>query len=204
MAIRLGSRLRAGEHKQIDPFTDLLFNTLLGFAFLFFVAIIFVNPTDQTAKIELDAEYVITVTWADNNPDDIDTWVRDPIGNVIWFRNRDVGLVHLDRDDRGMLDDTILVDGENINNPLNQEVVAIRRFIPGEYTVNIHYYESESKQPVTVTVRVAKVRPHYLVAFSDTIVLSKKGAEKTAVNFTLASDGSIYKIDREQKKLVSF
>ncbi|MGI9383625.1 MAG: hypothetical protein ACR2PO_10755, partial [Methyloligellaceae bacterium] len=122
MTIRLGSRFSHGRERRTDPFTDLLFNTLLGFVLLFFVAILFVNPADETAKIELDAEFVITVTWPDGNPDDIDAWVKDPAGNVAWFRNKDAGLVHLDRDDRGMVDDTVRLRGETIENPLNQEV----------------------------------------------------------------------------------
>jgi hypothetical protein len=29
-------------------------------------------------------------------------------------------------------------------NPLNQEVVTLRGIAPGEYTVNVHYYESRT------------------------------------------------------------
>ena len=36
------------------------------------------------------------------------------------------GLVHLDRDDRGMLNDVINVNGRELVNPLNQEVVTVR------------------------------------------------------------------------------
>ena len=92
MAIRLGQR-SAGHrsHRTIagsDPFTDLLFNVLLGFILLFFIAILFLNPATDTGKIDIEAEYVITVTWPDNSPDDIDTWIQDPQGNVTWFRSR--------------------------------------------------------------------------------------------------------------------
>ena len=85
---------------QSDPFTDLLFNALLGFTFLFLVAIMFMNPEAKTGIIDPKAEYIITVTWGDNRPEDIDTWVEDPDGRVIWFRNTEAGLLHLDRDDR--------------------------------------------------------------------------------------------------------
>lgn len=204
MAIRLGPGRRASRPNQSDPFTDLLFNTLIGFVLLFFVAIIFLNPEKKHATIDLEAEYVITVTWADNSPDDIDTWIEDPAGGVTWFRNRNAGLVHLDRDDRGMLNDTIEFDGRKIANPLNQEVVAIRGVVPGEFTVNVHYYETETNTPVKVSVRVAKVNPVYQIVFYDTIELDRKGIEKTAVRFTVASDGSIIDTNRLEKKLVSF
>lgn len=204
MAIRLGSGRRASRPNQSDPFTDLLFNTLIGFVLLFFVAIIFLNPEKKQATIDLEAEYVITVTWADNSPDDIDTWIEDPAGGITWFRNRNAGLVHLDRDDRGMLNDTITFEGRTIANPLNQEVVAIRGVVPGEFTVNVHYYETETNTPVKVSVRVAKVNPVYQVVFYNTIELDRKGVEKTAVRFTLASDGSVIDTNRLEKSLVSF
>ena len=57
-----GRRLRA------DPFTDLLFNVLLSFTLLMFLAIIFMNPIPKTGVINPKAEYIITVSWADNNP----------------------------------------------------------------------------------------------------------------------------------------
>ena len=38
------------------------------------------NPIPKTGVINPKAEYVITVSWADNNPDDIDTYVQNPTG----------------------------------------------------------------------------------------------------------------------------
>ncbi|MBX2824103.1 MAG: hypothetical protein KTR33_05190 [Gammaproteobacteria bacterium] len=185
-----------------DPFTDLLFNILLGFILLFFIAILYLNPSDDTGKIDIDAQYVISVTWADNSPDDIDTWIEDPQGNVTWFRNRSTGLVHLDRDDRGMLNDTLTVAGKTIANPLNQEIAAVRGMLPGEYTVNVHYYDTESESPVEVSVKVARVNPVYTVAYYGATTLSDKGEEKTAVRFTLASNGDVIDINQRPKRLV--
>ncbi|MCU7856707.1 MAG: hypothetical protein KZQ79_13620, partial [Candidatus Thiodiazotropha sp. (ex Lucinoma borealis)] len=56
-----------------DPFTDLLFNALLAFTFLFLVALMFLNPPAKTGIINPKADFLISVTWADNSPDDIDT-----------------------------------------------------------------------------------------------------------------------------------
>lgn len=204
MTIRLGSGKHGSGPKTSDPFTDLLFNTLIGFMLLFFLAVIFLNPAKKTASVELDAEYLIVVTWADNNPDDVDTWIEDPQGNVAWFRNRSAGLVHLDRDDRGMLNDTINLDGQEIANPLNQEVAAIRGMVPGEYTVNLHYYESKTNAPVQATVRLARVNPVYKVLYNASVELPGKGSEVTAVRFTLLPDGSAAGFNQLQKRLVSF
>jgi len=196
-------RHRIQRHFTTDPFTDLLFNALLGFTFLFLVAIMFMNPIAKKGIINPKAEYLITVTWPDNDPDDIDTWVEDPEGNLVYFRNQDAGLINLDRDDRGNVNDTIMVEGRKIQNPLNQEVVAIRGVIPGEYVVNLHYYATTTGQPVKVNVRVAKVNPALEVVFYGSYLLEKKGDEKTAVRFTIGADGKITDINRLPKKLVT-
>ena len=195
MTIHIGQRGRRSVTGS-DPFTDLLFNVLLGFILLFFVAILFLSPEEDSGKIDIEAEYVITVTWPDNSPDDIDTYVQDPDGNITWFRNRSTSLVHLDRDDRGMLNDTLTIEGKEVSNPLNQEVVAIRGMQPGEYIVNVHYYESESADPVPVSVKVARVNPVYTVAYYGTTDLAAKNDEETAVRFTIAADGSIGRISQ--------
>lgn len=186
----------------MDPFTDLLFNTLLAFTILFFIAVMFMNPAAKTGNVELKAEYLITVNWPDNDPNDIDTWVEDPNGSVVWFNNREAGLVHLDRDDRGLINDTLDINGRRIQNPLNQEVVTIRGVVPGEYIVNLHYYASDTHQPVEISVKLAKVNPTLEVLYYATEVLQHKGEERTALRFNLAPDGTVTQINRLFKRLV--
>ncbi|MBT5373136.1 MAG: hypothetical protein HOL06_00535 [Rhodospirillaceae bacterium] len=185
-----------------DPFTDLLFNALLGFTFLFFITIMFMNPVTKTGKVDLKAEYIITLSWPDGNTDDIDIWVEGPEGNLLWFRDPEVGLLHLDRDDRGALKDTLTINGETIVNPLNQEIVTLRGLVPGEYVVNVHYYETKTKEPVKATVKVEKVNPILEVIYYGSVITEKVGEEKTAVRFTIAPDGSIRGINSLPKKLV--
>lgn len=187
-----------------DPFTDLLFNALLGFTYLFLIAIMFMNPVAKKGIIDPKAEYIITIAWPDNNPDDIDTWVEDPNGNIIWFRNPEAGLIHLDRDDRGLINDTISINGKEITNPLNQEVVTIRGVVPGEYVVNLHYYATVTKNPVSVTVKVAKVNPTLEIVYYGHETLEKKGDEKTAVRFAIDKSGRVSQISHIQKTLVVF
>ena len=190
--------------KGSDPFTDLLFNALLGFTYLFLIAIMFMNPVAKKGIIDPKAEYIITIGWPDNNPDDIDTWVEDPNGNVIWFRNREAGLIHLDRDDRGIVNDTIVINGTEIQNPLNQEVVTIRGVVPGEYVVNLHYYATETNKPVSATVKVAKVNPALEIVYYGDTVLDEKGDERTAVRFVIDKSGRVDQIRHIFKSLVIF
>lgn len=189
---------------QSDPFTDLLFNALLGFTFLFLVAIMFMNPEAKSGIIDPKAEYILTITWEDNNPDDIDVWVEDPDGRLVWFRNPEAGLLHLDRDDRGLLNDTLIINGEEVQNPLNQEVITIRGVVKGEYVVNLHYYASETGKPVDVNLRLVKVNPALEVIYYDAVNLEKVGDEKTALRFRIDIDGKISNINFLPKQLVHF
>lgn len=194
--------MRVKDRLRSDPFTDLLFNALLGFTFLFLVAIMFMNPEAKTGIIDPKAEYILTITWKDNSPDDVDVWVEDPEGQVVWFRTPEAGLLHLDRDDRGLVNDTITINGEEVQNPLNQEVVTLRGVVQGEYVVNLHYYASETGNPVDVNVRLAKVNPKLKIVYYGTVNMEKRGEEKTAVRFTVGRDGNIYGINFLPKSLV--
>lgn len=198
----MAGRAYRRRHGQVDPFTDLLFNALLGFTFLFLVAIMFMNPEAKSGIIDPKAEYILTVTWPDFSPDDIDVWVEDPDGRLIWFRNPQAGLIHLDRDDRGMLNDTITIEDRVVENPLNQEVITIRGVVKGEYVVNLHYYATETGKPVPVNVTLSKVNPALEIVYYSTVILDRKGDEKTALRFRIGADGKISDINLLPKKLV--
>ena len=180
----------------------MLFNSLLAFTFLFLITIIFLNPPTKQGVIDPKAEFIITTTWDDYSVDDVDTWVEDPEGNVLWFRKPEVGLMHLDRDDRGMRSDTIVVNGQQVQNPLNQEVVTIRGTVAGEYVVNTHYYDSKSTLPVTINVRVVKVNPKLEVVYYGTLILQREGAEQTAVRFSITRDGQVQGVNTLFKPIV--
>lgn len=193
-----------------EAFTDLLFNALLAFVFMFAVAVIFMNPIAKTGVIETKAEYLITVTWPDGNPSDVDTWTQDPAGNLTWYAAKEAGLMHLDRDDTGTTRDVITVDGRTIESPLNQEIVSIRGVVPGEWTVNVQMYAYDPGEleqggvrnpPIPVTVKVEKVNPVVRVVFYDTVLLRKQGDEVTAVRFTITPDGDVTDINQLPKRL---
>lgn len=188
---------------EVDPFYDMLFNMLIAFVFCFIVALLAMNPKALKAgDIPAKAEFIINVSWPDMNPNDIDTWVQDPGENLVWFRAREAGLMHLDRDDRGLSNDSIVVNGKSVVNPLNQEVVTLRGIAAGEYTVNAHYYDSKDGKPVEVTVSVIKVNPRAEVIYYGTVTLARKGDEATAVRFTVLPDGSVSNIHTLPKTLV--
>ena len=194
---------RLSREPEVDPFYDMLFNMLIAFVFCFIVALLAMNPKALKAgDIPSKAEYIINVGWPDNNPNDIDTWVQDPGGHLVWFRQREAGLMYLDRDDRGDANDALVIDGRRIASPFRQEVVTLRGIVPGEYTVNVQYYQSRDGRPVEVTVSVIKVNPRAEVVFHGQLRLAAQGAEATAVRFTLRPDGHVVDVNTLPKSLV--
>ena len=175
---------------HVDPFTDLIFNILLGFVLLFFISILFINPITKLGNVNLKAEYIITIDWPDNLPDDIDLWVRDPNGEIVSYLNKDAGWLHLDRDDRGIINDKVKIGDQELIYPLNREVVTLRGLIPGEYTVNVFLYEHESKRPVDVKLTIEKVNPSLKLVYFNSISLPSKDTEITIARFNLNQEGN--------------
>jgi hypothetical protein len=191
------------EDRPFDPFSVMLFKALQVVAFLFFIALLAMNPDARQGKVDTKAEFLITMGWPDNHPDDIDLYAEGPLGDIVWFHQRDAsGFMTLDRDDRGSLNNSITVNGRKIVSPLRQEIVSIRGIVPGEYTVNVHYYLATQQAPVPVTVKIEKVNPVVEVIFYDTIVLGRQGDEKTVVRFRVAENGKVIDVNHREKSLI--
>jgi hypothetical protein len=192
----------ANDDGTFVPFTDILFNALLGFAVMLFIAFALIKPDDKVGNINIKAEMLITVTWPDNLPDDIDTYVRDPQDNIVWYNTLDRGFLHLDRDDRGEYLDQVMVDGEKVTFPLNQETVTLRGIIPGEYTVNVYNFLNPSNTAVPVAVKIEKLNPTVKVIYYQSMNLMGVGHEMTAVRFTLDAEGNVSNLNTIQDSLV--
>ncbi len=185
-----------------DAFTDLLFNALLGFAFMFVAAFSLMGDPTKSGNVDNKAEILITVRWADRHPDDVDTLVEDPQGNLVWYHNRDTGLMHLDRDDRGLFQDRIMLDGIEVSNPINQETVTLRALKPGEYVVNVLHYQSNYKKPLPVSVKVEKLNPTVTLVYYGVLELTGVGDEQTAVRFTIGANGEVVGTNELKKSLL--
>ncbi len=191
----------ASDDGSFVPFTDILLNVLMGFSIMVFIAFSLIRPEMLTGDIELRAEYIITTTWPDNHPDDIDTYVQDPSGNIVWYRNPEAGLLTLDRDDRGMFRDVIIVNGERVENPINQETVTLRGIVAGEYVVNLYHYVANGIDPVPISVKVERINPAVEVVFYGTVELDHRGDEQTVIRFTLDDEGNPSNLNNRFKSL---
>jgi hypothetical protein len=188
--------------EKFDPFSMMLFKGLQVVAFLFFIALLAMNPEAKEGKVESKAEFLITMTWPDDHPDDIDLYVEDPLGNIVWYHVREGGFLVLDRDDRGSANNTLTVDGRKITSPFRQETISIRGIVPGEYVVNVHYFLATRGGPVPTVVKVEKINPVVEVVSHDTLMLNRMGEEKTAVRFKLDTAGKVVDVNHREKSLI--
>lgn len=188
--------------EPFDPFSVMLFKALQVVAFLFFLALLAVSPDAKEGKVDSKAEFLITMDWPNEHPDDLDIFVQDPVGNIAWYRHREAGFMTLDRDDRGGANDFIVVNDKKISSPIREEIVTVRGIVAGEYTVNVSHFMATTGKPVAATVKVQKLNPAAQVVFDDSVTVDHTGDEKTAVRFTLDREGKVIDVNRRQKSLL--
>ena len=130
-------------YKSTIAFTDLLFNILVGFAFLFIIAFLLIKPEAKKQDFERKAEFVVVMEWDKGAHGDIDLYVQDPTGAQCSFRFPVANFMHLDKDDLGASTDSVVnADGSVSTVRINREVITIRGIIEVEYIINAHYYSS--------------------------------------------------------------
>jgi hypothetical protein len=167
--------------KPFDPFSVMLFKALQVVAFLFFIALLAINPEAKSGKIDTKAEFLITMSWPDNHPDDVDLYTEDPLGNVVWYHQREAGFMVLDRDDRGGINNSVVVGGKKVTSPMRQETVSIRGIVAGEYTVNVNHYLATTGMPVPVTVKVEKINPTVqVVSYEKSLIQLTRSVRRSA------------------------
>jgi hypothetical protein len=184
-------------------FIDFLFILLLAFISMFILALLLINPITKTTEIERKAEYLVVLEWDKESADDVDVWIEDPIGNLLSFRNKTAGLLHLDKDDLGKINDIIyLPDGTSQVIELNREVATFRGWIKGEYIINVHMYTKRNVEPTNVLVRMIRVNP-YKELFEERVVLTFRGEEITVRRVTLDKDGRMTNTNKAYKPFVN-
>jgi hypothetical protein len=188
--------------EPFDPFSVMLFKALQVIAFLFFIALLAITPDAKDGKIDSKAEFIITMDWPDNHPDDLDMFVQDPMGNIAWYRRREAGFLVLDRDDRGGANDFIMVNGKKIPSPIREEIVTVRGIVPGEYTINVSHFQALTHSPVAAKIKVQKLNPTAQVIYDNIVTVDHTGDEKTAVRFTLDAAGKVIDVNNRAKSLL--
>jgi len=210
------------KYKSTIGFTDLLFNILVGFAFLFIIAFLLIKPEAKKKDFDRNAEFVVIMEWDKEAKGDIDLYVEDPLGGNCSFRKTVANFMHLDKDDLGSMNDTVVnADGTVSTVKINREVITIRGIIAGEYTINAHYYSErdysnldnriemgtsarkKKSKELTVKIELHKVNP-YTIMWVGEKKFRGKGQEETFVRFRLDKDGTVLSpFTFEKKKFVT-
>jgi len=184
-----------GRHGSPTAFLDLLFNVLLGFVMLFIILMIIIKVESARPAVEDKNEFIITVNWNDGDNVDLDAWIKGPTGRVVGFMQREGDGLFLQRDDLGSFNDDVkLVDGQTVRVPLNQEIINIRKIIPGTYIVNVHYYRHGSTATgdklQQVQVKLIRINPFREEATVN-VELGVPGAETTVLVFDIFDGGQV-------------
>jgi hypothetical protein len=183
---------------------DLTSNLLAVFICLFCLTFLMITKKIESKKIDSNAEFLITITWPEESTDDIDVYVEDPLKNLIFFRSKEQGLIHLDRDDRGVFNDQIVLPDNTLYEVKeNKELVTIRGCVPGEYTVNVHMYYNRDDNPTNVTIKLEKLNPQIKTITIKDVILHKTNEEKTAFRFELDRDGNVKNVNDLPKELTN-
>jgi hypothetical protein len=173
-------------------FLDLLFNFLLATVILLVIAVSFIITEQNKADIEMNAEFVITLEWDGEQNNDVDIWIEDPYEKVLWYRNRETGVMHNDRDDKGHIDD-VYKDGRIIR--INQEIVTFRGILEGDWTINVHLYRVGNKDldklPTDVTVTMIKLNPRASIVFKKEYEMVDHWDQITVARFYMTESGEI-------------
>ena len=182
--------------KSSIGFTDLLFNLVIGFVYLFVIAFILINPVAKKGDVIKKAEYMIVLEWNHEYNDDVDLWVKDPAGNVVSFLQKSKGLMHLEKDDLGHSNDIIDKGSQTKVIYLNREVLTIRGTIEGEYQVMAHVYnrkftmkDGAARQdlPGFLEITVIKINP-YVETYYAKVPYTETGQNISLVRFSVGAD----------------
>jgi hypothetical protein len=169
---------------------------------LLLVVYTLIAPPPKPATIDTLGQYAVEVTWPLGRSDDVDTYVEDPAGNVAWYEHSDVGLMHLEHDDRGVSSDRQRQGAKVVRVRDNRERVVLRGVLPGEVTVNLHAYQKTDTAPCPVSVKLHRLRGDDRMLLERSVNLTHPGQEVTVFRFTLDASGSVLEHNRLTKSLV--
>jgi len=200
------------KYKSTVGFTDLLFNLLVGFVFLFIIAFILINPITKKQDVPKKAEYMIVIEWPHTLPDDVDLWVKDPAGNTVSFIKKMAGAMNLEKDDLGTANDmTIDEYGQRNIIYINREVVTLRGTSKGQYQVAAHIYSASPSasarkklkaSEIVVKFKVIKINPYVEVVIGEK-QYSIRGQQLPLVNFWIDKDGNFVKYNTLDNNIIT-
>ena len=183
---------------------DVCINLVLVFAVLLRLSMVMANAEQQKNHQTTHAAFLVKINWPSESKDDVDLYVSDPLNQIVYFRQKQIGLMSLDRDDTGREQNMVtLPDGRVVQSQFNEEQVNIRGIVEGEYVVNVHMYRKSDDHPTKVEVALFKAGAGGdMEIHKQMVTLTTEREEETAFRFTLTRDGGVVDVNRLPKHFV--
>ena len=212
-------RHRFNQWQVFVAYSDQLMLLFGTFMLLLTLALIAMHPATPPKQegIKPKAEYLITLTWDDNRDVDLDLWLQDPNGKIVFYGVREAVNISLDRDSRGFDTNRTRREDGSIVYSANREVIAIRAIIPGDYLVAVSYYDgkyvseenrnfhfqgSELEAAIDALVQVDKVNPVVTQVVGERVLLTRIKEAKNVVAFHVDIDGSVTALPLPPENLI--
>ncbi|MEA2081077.1 MAG: hypothetical protein U9P00_14740 [Pseudomonadota bacterium] len=178
-------------------FTDFMFILICGLTLIFVLTLMQIIKNNE--GVVHKAEFVLTLVWDKKDKNDLDLWLKNPLGEIIYYRDTKVPSMFIDRDDRGYINDIIMINGIQKIIYINQEIVSIRALIPGKWTVAVHFFKRYDKKtpgtPIPITVRLDKINPKIKIIFNEERIMKFTWEEMTIATFEILEDGTVTNIN---------
>lgn len=204
-------------YKSSTGMTDMLFNLLVGFVFLFVIAFILINPPTKQSDVPTKAEFLIIIEWNEDFNDDVDLWVRDPNQITVSFLNKEGGLLNLEKDDLGYSNDVFRrPDGTTDVLRINREVVTVRGTQAGTYSIAAHIYNRGITNTLdangvrvmglagegTIKLTVIKVNP-YREEYVAEYIYHRRREEILMIDMIVDNEGNVTGIEPLRKSMIT-
>ena len=191
---------------------------VLLMVFVMYMVLAVVAKKNDEGNLSKKAEFLVTAEWNKDRKTeidcDVDLWVRNPEGQIVYWRSKENALMNIERDDVGTRNDKFTnANGEVIDANEDKEYWYLRALMPGEYTANLHLYACLkgtvylsgpiSIPSLPVEVRLTKLNPKSKLVENKSIIFDTIWQEKTAFNFTINASGEVTKITQIPTKLVT-
>ena len=181
-------------------FNDMLFNILIGFVMLFILAFLLINPITKKADVPTKAEILLMLEWDDMSPSDMDLWIETETGAFVGFTQRQWNNWYLDKDDLGIANDTIVIDGVVSAVRVNGETITMRGIQPGKYYVAVHAYSMRESE-LDITLSLIDVNP-YIESYSITKTFTSARQILRFPAFEVDKEGNVTRIFEHNRRVV--
>lgn len=178
--------------------TSVAYIDLLTCLFVLFVvafAIVFaqqkINDANK-ANIEAKAEFMVLIDWSHKSNNDVDVWLKSPEDMLVSFKRKMAPGITLERDDMGL----------DLTNPHRREIITIREYTPGPYTVNVMLFTKRNEKPEPVKIQILKINPFQIISERE-FTFNNEGEEYTALRFWVDQQGRVINKDENYQERLS-